>query len=226
MNVLLIGFVFLAEISSTLVAGGTTSPAPAPELVQIIARMQKRYDQTKDFRANFSQTYSRAVMKRVTVSTGQVVFKKSGRMRWDYLTPEPRMFLANGQVLWLFEPTEKQAFKQDLKSSQLPAALAFLMGKGKLTDEFEVTLVTGSKHGRPGDVVLSLRPKQPQTTYQSIIFVVNPKDYLVRESILVDAQGNTNHFVFEDLKVNTKVEDALFKWSPPAGIRVIDTGKL
>jgi len=226
MNVLLVGFIFLAEISPSLITDGKASAPPASELVQIIARMQKRYDQTKDFRANFSQTYSRAVMKRVTVSTGQVVFKKSGRMRWDYLTPEPRMFLANGQVLWLFEPTEKQAFKQDLKSSQLPAALAFLMGKGKLTDEFEVTLVTGSKHGRPGDIVLSLRPKQPQTTYQSIIFVVNPKDYLVHESILVDAQGNTNHFVFEDLKVNTKVEDALFKWSPPAGIRVIDTGKL
>jgi outer membrane lipoprotein carrier protein len=243
MNALLIYFVFLAANAPSLAAapsskpplavkdtkatsGGTATVTPVVDLAQIIARMQKRYDQAKDFRASFSQTYSRAIMKRVTVSTGRVVFKKSGRMRWDYETPEPRMFLSNGQVLWLFEPTEKQAFKQDLKSSQLPAALAFLMGKGKLTDEFEVTLVSGSKHGRPRDVVLSLRPKQPQTTYQSILFVVDSKEYLVRESILVDAQGNTNHFVFDDLKVNTKVDDALFKWSPPIGIRVVDTGKL
>jgi hypothetical protein len=40
------------------------------------------------------------------------------------------MFLYNEQVLWLYEPSEKQAFKQDRKTSQLPAALAFLMGKG------------------------------------------------------------------------------------------------
>jgi outer membrane lipoprotein carrier protein len=238
MNVLVLFFLtgispWLATVASnkapTVVKDAGVAPtlaSPAQDVSPIIARMQKRYDQAKDFQARFSQKYSRAIMKRVTVSTGRVVFKKSGRMRWDYETPEPRMFLSNGQVLWLFEPTEKQAFKQDLKSSQLPAALAFLMGKGKLTDEFEVTLMSGSTQGRPGDVVLSLRPKQPQTTYQSIVFVVDPKDYLVRESLLVDAQGNTNHFIFEDMKVNTKVEDERFKWSPPAGVRVVDTGKL
>ena len=135
------------------------------------------------------------------------------------------MFLSNGQVLWLYEPTEKQAFKQDLKSSQLPAALAFLMGKGKLADEFDVAFAK-DEHGRPGDVHLALSPKQPQSSYKSILFIVDPKEYLVHESILVDSQGNTNHFVFDDLEVNGKVADALFKWTPPTGVRVVDTGQL
>src|SRR5664279_1020776 len=147
----------------------------AAELRSVLEKMQKRYDQAKDFRAKFSQTYSRAVVGRATVSTGTLSFKKPGRMRWDYDKPEPRMFLSNGQVLWLYEPTEKQAFKQDLKSSQLPAALAFLMGKGKLVDEFEVTLAKDDKHGRPGDSHLALSPKQPQSSYKSILFIVDPK---------------------------------------------------
>ena len=107
-------------------AAGVKPAAPsneAAELRSVLEKMQKRYDQAKDFRAKFSQTYSRAVVGRSTVSTGTLSFKKPGRMRWDYEKPEPRMFLSNGQVLWLYEPTEKQAFKQDLKSSQLPAAL-------------------------------------------------------------------------------------------------------
>ena len=60
--------------------------------------------------------------------------KKPGRMRWNYQKPDPKMYLADGDTLWLYEPEDKQAFKQDLKASQLPAALAFLTGKGKLTD--------------------------------------------------------------------------------------------
>jgi outer membrane lipoprotein carrier protein len=210
-------------------AAGVKPAAPsneAAELRSVLEKMQKRYDQAKDFRAKFSQTYSRAVVGRSTVSTGTLSFKKPGRMRWDYEKPEPRMFLSNGQVLWLYEPTEKQAFKQDLKSSQLPAALAFLMGKGKLVDEFEVTFAKDDKHGRPGDSHLALSPKQPQSSYKSILFIVDPKEYLVRESILVDSQGNTNHFIFDDLEVNGKVSDALFKWTPPAGVRVVDTGQL
>jgi outer membrane lipoprotein carrier protein len=235
-----------------LAAGTTPGPAPspspppaaappaatvppgsrAPDLRTVLERMQKRYDQAKDMRARFSQNYTRAVVGRATLSTGTLTFKKPGKMRWDYSKPEPRMFLSNGQVLWLYEPEEKQAFKQDLKSSQLPAALAFLMGKGKLADEFEVAFAKEPNDakaelpGRPGDIRLALGPKQPQSTYKSMLFVVDPKEFLVRESVLVDSQGNSNHFIFDDLEVNTKVSDALFKWSPPAGVRVVDTNQM
>ena len=223
-----------------LLAAGDAGPAAALsqgkparlELPAVIARVQSRYDQAKDFQARFTQKYSRQVVGRVTVSAGQVHFKKPGRMRWDYDKPEARMFLSNGQVLWLYEPEEKQAFKQDLKSSQLPAALAFLMGKGKITDEFEVAFARDSKDtkaetlGRPGDFRLALTPKQPQSAYKSILFIVDPKEFLVRESVLVDAQGNTNHFMFDGLEVNAKVADALFRWTPPAGVRIVDTNQM
>jgi outer membrane lipoprotein carrier protein len=228
----LIAFLLAAETappSASQAPSGTSNPAPAGDtldLLGVIDRMQRRYDQAKDFRARFSQNYTRAAMGRSTLSTGELSFKKPGRMRWDYDKPEPRMFLSTGQVLWMYEPTEKQAFKQDLKSSQLPAALAFLMGKGKILDEFEVSFSKDSNYGRPSDYRLALSPKQPQSTYKSILFVVDPKEFLVKESVLVDSQGNSNHFTFDKLEVNTKVADALFKWSPPSGVRVVDTGQL
>jgi outer membrane lipoprotein carrier protein len=214
-----------------LAAGPAAEPAATPtknvpDLPTVLDRMQKRYDQAKDFHARFSQNYSRAVVGRATLSTGAITFKKPGRMRWDYDKPEPRMFLSNGQVLWLYEPSEKQAFKQDLKTSQLPAALAFLMGKGKITDEFDVAFAKDAKQGRPGDFRLALLPKQPQSAYKSILFIVDPKEFLVRESVLVDSQGNTNHFTFDGLEVNGKVADAVFKWTPPAGVRVVDMGQM
>jgi outer membrane lipoprotein carrier protein len=214
-------------LSTSTTAAPAAAPAGnAPDLRTVLDRMQKRYDEAKDFHARFSQNYSRAVVGRATLSTGTITFKKPGRMRWDYDKPEPRMFLSNGQVLWLYEPSEKQAFKQDLKSSQLPAALAFLMGKGKLTDEFDVAFAKDASHGRPADFRLALSPKQPQSSYKSILFIVDPKEFLVRESVLVDSQGNTNHFTFDDLEVNTKIADSVFKWTPPAGVRVVDTGQM
>ena len=217
-----------------LLAAGYVAPASAAsqaqparlELPAVVARVQSRYDQAKDFQAHFTQTYSRSVVGRVSVSAGQVHFKKPGRMRWDYDKPEARMFLSNGQFLWLYEPEEKQAFKQDLKTSQLPGALAFLMGRGRIADEFEVTWSNDTRFGRPDDYRLSLRPKQPQSPNKSIVFVVDPGDFSVRESVLTDQQGNANHFVFSDLTINAKVSDEVFRWSPPAGVRVVDTGKL
>ena len=226
MTMLLLALVLSASKVAEPAAAVVAPVADASDLKTVLDRMQKRYDQAKDFHARFSQNYSRSMMGRSTLSTGTITFKKPGRMRWDYDKPEARMFLSNGQVLWLYEPSEKQAFKQDLKSSQLPAALAFLMGKGKITDEFEVSFSKDAKQGRPGDFRLALAPKQPQSAYKSILFIVDPKEFLVRESVLVDSQGNTNHFVFDDLEVNGKVADSQFKWTPPAGVRVVDTGQM
>ena len=135
------------------------------------------------------------------------------------------MFVSSGDVLWLYEPEDKQAFKQELKQSQLPAALAFLMGKGRLADEFNIELAPKLEYGRPGDYRLSLKPKQPQSTYKAIYFIVDPASFQVRQTVLVDSQGNINDVTFNDMTFNAKVVDATFVWKPPAGVRVIDAAK-
>ncbi len=209
-----------------LLAAAPPTAGPALSLPAMVDRMQKNYDQAKDFRARFSQRYTTTAFNRTKVSTGELSFKKPGLMRWDYDKPEAKMFLSTGQVLWLYEPEDKQAFKQDLKKSQLPAALAFLMGKGKLTDEFEISAATGITYGNPGEIKLSLKPKQAQASYKSIYFIVDPKTFFVAESVLVDAQGNVNDIRFSDLKVNTKIDAKVFRWTPPSGVRVIDTANV
>ena len=122
-----------------LLAAGDAAPASASaqaklvrlDLPAVVARVQSRYDQAKDFQAHFTQNYSRSVVGRVTVSAGQVHFKKPGRMRWDYDKPEARMFLSNGQFLWLYEPSEKQAFKQDLEDIAVTGSPGLPLGQGQ-----------------------------------------------------------------------------------------------
>jgi outer membrane lipoprotein carrier protein len=202
-------------------------PPPAgaarPDVKTIVAEVQKRYDGAADFKARFTQTLTSAALNRKTNSSGEVTFKKPGRMRWDYEKPDKSSYITDGGVLWLYEPDDKQAFKQDLKTSQLPAALSFLTGKGKLATEFDIAFAAG-KTGP--DYVLSLSPKTPQAQVKTIQFVVDPRTFDVRESVITDQQGNVNDLTFADIRVNTRVPETLFKFTPPVGTRVIDTGKL
>ena len=224
----------IATLVSVFVAM-TQAPAPAPEpaagarmdVAAVVAKVQRTYDNAADFKARFTQTLTSTALKRTTNSSGQVTFKKPGRMRWDYEKPDKSSYITDGGVLWLYEPDDKQAFKQDLKGSQLPAALAFLMGKGKLANEFDISF--GPDRASAGAVknyVLSLSPKTPQAQVKSIVFVVDPRDWFVHQSEITDAQGNTNVIVFADVVMNSRVPETLFHFTPPAGTRVIDTGKL
>jgi outer membrane lipoprotein carrier protein len=219
----------IVVLALALVAG--PSPAAPPpgarlELKAVIERVQKRYDAATDFRAHFSQTLTNATFKRKSTLSGEVLLKKPGRMRWNYQKPEPKMYLADGDLLWLYEPEDKQAFKQELKSSQLPAALAFLTGKGRLSDEFDIAFATDTTYGTARDYRLALHPKQAQPQVKELTFVVDPDTFQVRETVLVDGQGNINDMLFADIKVSTGLPDSLFRWTPPAGVRVIDTCKL
>jgi outer membrane lipoprotein carrier protein len=215
-----------AKPPAVSVAAPVTVAATRLDVGAVADRVQKRYDAAADFRARFNQTLTNAAFKRKTSLTGEVLLKKPGRMRWNYQTPDPKMYLSDGDLLWLFEPEDKQAFKQELKSSQLPAALAFLTGKGRLAAEFEITFAKDARVGGPGDYVLALSPRQPQAQVKSILFVVDPQTFYVRESMITDAQGNTNDLLFSEIKVNTHISDGTFRWTPPGGTRVIDAGKL
>ncbi len=218
--------------ASTKPATATATSAARLPLKDVVERIQKRYDGAKDFRARFTQTLTNTAFGRKSSSSGEVLLKKPGRMRWNYAQPEPKMYLADGNTLWLYEPEDKQAFKQDLKSSQLPAALAFLTGQGKLAAEFDITSwknpspTMPAAYGTPRDYVLALAPKAPQAQVKSILFVVDAATFDVRETVIFDQQGNVNDLTFSELRFNTAIADATFHWAPPAGVRLIDTAKL
>ena len=105
----------------------------------VVARVQKYYDATKDLRAKFEQqleSASRAPSK----ASGEVLLKKPGKMRWDYAKPDKKLMVSDGATLWVYEPEDEQAYKQDLKGNALPAQVSFLLGEGKLDKEFDASL--------------------------------------------------------------------------------------
>lgn len=214
-------------VLTALAADAPVATPPARLAVPaVVERVQKKYDGAADFRASFNQTLTNATFKRRSSSTGEVLLKKPGRMRWNYKTPETKTYVSDGDVLWLYEPEDRQAFKQELKGSQLPAALAFLTGKGKLADEFDIALAKDPPVGTSRDYVLALSPRQPQAQVKSLLFVVDPDSFFVRETFIVDAQGNTNDILFTDVKINVRLPESTFHFTPPAGVRVVDTNKM
>jgi len=215
-------FWFLALAADPPVA----APPARLDVPAVVERVQKKYDGAADFRASFNQTLTNATFKRRSSSTGEVLLKKPGRMRWNYKTPETKTYVSDGDVLWLYESEDKQAFKQELKGSQLPAALAFLTGKGKLAEEFDIAFAKDPPVGTTRDYVLALSPRQPQAQVKSLLFVVDPESFFVRETFIVDAQGNTNDILFTDVKINVRLPESTFHFTPPAGVRVVDTNKM
>ena len=190
----------------------------------IIDGIQGFYRNARDLKANFKQTYTYIQMGRKQHKSGRVFFKKPGKMRWDYAEPDPQVFVADGETLWVYQPNEAQAFKQPLKSAQLPVALTFMSGKGELRDEFEASLIPPTDD-TPDSHRVRLVPKESEVNYKAVILTVRKADYSVMSSTVVDPVGNLNELVFADVQTNTNVPDRAFEFDPPKGVEIIDAAR-
>jgi outer membrane lipoprotein carrier protein len=203
-------------------AGTSASPAGAPaaasrpaggEASALTARVQAFYDRTRDLTARFVQTYTYRGFGRKQVSSGKLLVKKPGMMRWDYEKPEPKTVAVKGARLVQYEPEANQAYVDEaFDSTALSAAVTFLIGKGDLRKEFQPSLDEGGG--------LVLRPRAPDPRVASITLSVAP-DGQVNATRVVDGSGNVNEIRFEDVRRNTGLPDLAFEVKLPAGVHRI-----
>jgi outer membrane lipoprotein carrier protein len=203
----------------------TTGSVAAPtgsssNALDVSAKIQKVYDGITNYEADFTQQYSMKAFGQKKDSKGHVTFVKPGKMRWDYTDPKDNVVVSDGVTLWSYVASDKQARKMLVKDSQMPTALAFLTGKGELAKDFDLKLLDAAKYKFEKGYVLEARPKAATNLYSFVLFYVDGATYQVRRVLIVDAQNNRNRFDFDKPKVNEKVDDSRFKWSPPAGVTI------
>jgi outer membrane lipoprotein carrier protein len=221
-----------AQPSAAKPSSVTPTSAAAPAAVGDAARttlaaVQTFYEQTRDVSADFHQTYVNKLYDRTDRSRGHVVFKKPGKMRWDYAKPNGKVISASSGKLVVFEPgdepTDKgQVLQQNFAQAELPQAMSFLLGTGKLADDFDAKSLDAAREGFPNGQVLELRPKQLSPHFDRLLFYVETAAAvrgLVRRLVIIDSSGNRNRFDFSGLKFNSGVTDGTFEWTPPADAR-------
>jgi outer membrane lipoprotein carrier protein len=205
-----------------------TTPAAAPATATgesasaLAARLQARYDAIKDFTADFTQTYEGGVLRRKTTEAGTVLVKKPGRMRWEYKTPEEKLFVSDGRKLYVWIPADRQVTVSALPTDDAPATpVLFLLGRGQLTRDFTPSIATGIPGALPGTLALQLVPKSAVPDYDRLTLVVDQATLGLRMLIARDSQGGTSTFVFSRLKENVGLSDARFSFTIPRGADVV-----
>ena len=203
-----------------LVVAASAQPAsPSPE--DLARRIQARYEGVKDFSADFEQRYTGGALKKQSTERGTVQVKKPGRMRWEYVQPERKLFVADGRLLYAYVPADKQVIVSPVPTDdQATTPVLFLAGKGHLTRDFAVSSTTIA--GAPaGTVAIKLVPKRREQEYDWLALVVDTGTLALRMLVAGDSQGGTSSFTFTEMKENVGLADSLFSFKIPRGTDVI-----
>jgi outer membrane lipoprotein carrier protein len=210
-------------LACLLLAADAGEPGPmAPEVKQLVDRVQAFYEKTGDFTASFRQDYTYKTFKRTQTSSGKVLFKKPALMRWDYEKPGTKAFVLAGDKVYAYDPEAMTLTKASIDTNQLSASVTFLFGRGKLADEFSIV-----KQPCPTcqGTLLVLDPLKADPRFRQVRLEVDPKTAEVLKSTVIDPDGSENAVTFLGLKTNVGVAKDRFQLSPPDGTQVIDLTK-
>ena len=222
------GAIALSFACAALAAASHAQESEAPDARTIVTLVQTFYDQTKTLQADFDQTRYTRLYDRYDRASGTVVFKKPGKMRWDYAKPNGQVFVSDGTKLLIYQPPEEgeksgQLIERKLDQDQLPSAFSFLTGQGDLEKDFEVRLLDHDNDKFKGGHVLQLIPRKPTPNYEQLVFYVRTlvsdgkRAGIVQRVLIIDAAGNRNRFDFSKVKFNRDVPDKRFNYRAPKG---------
>jgi outer membrane lipoprotein carrier protein len=196
------------------------------EVREVVKKIQTRYEQTKDLQAEFRQVTKIEGFATPLASSGILMIKKPGRLRWDYREPDVQEIYVTGNDLMMYVPQHKQVLVGKLTqmaASQAP--LQLLQGAAKLEEHFEAQATPGGERGEGGIPLVTLIPKDagPESvrTVARIVVEAQPKTYFIKTVAIHEVSGNIATFQFSNLQSNTGLKGSLFEFSVPAGVEIV-----
>ncbi len=188
-------------------------------LRSVVASLQKRYGSVSTIRGNFRQNYRAPGIEQS--ESGAFWMKKPGLMRWEYKSPEAKLFIADGRESYLYTPGERQVMVQRYSPAELHGTpLQFLLGQGDIAGSFAVSWETESGPGERGARVLRLVPRA-QGDYAHLVLEVDGLSSEIRRIVIHELTGNTSEFILTDLAANIRVDGKLFQFKVPRGVEVV-----
>lgn len=211
----------LAATALGLVALFAAGRVDASDAQAIADRVQARYDETEDLAAGFSQEMKIQAGGHVVRSKGRMFFRKPGRMRWEYETPEPQTIVADGEYLWIHQPEDEQVLRAPLEQAfQSQTPVSFLFGVARIGRDFEPKLLD---EGDDGGIRLELHPKAEEGGALGLLILeVDPDSYDLRAAIVKDPLGNVTEVRLVDPRRNAGVDESRFRFERPPGTDVIE----
>ncbi|MCE3239718.1 MAG: putative Outer-rane lipoprotein carrier protein precursor [Deltaproteobacteria bacterium] len=189
---------------------------------QVVDALQKNYDATIDFIADFQQETEVKTLNRSLKAWGKLSFKRPGKMLWRYEEPKGQIVLTDGSHLYFLQPEQNQVIKSPLKNafrSDIP--LSFLLGLGNLKKDFNAVLKATEKD----EYILRLEPKGEAGGFSEILLGVSRSSADIVWVSIRDAANNLTSLRFSNMKKGVGVKDSLFRINIPQGVDIVELGQ-
>lgn len=219
---LLVAVPFAGSAAQAGTKAPAAAPASDPASVALLERAAKAYQGARTLRANFTQELVNPRTRTNLVSRGEFFQKGAQLFAFRFSEPAEDRIVSDGQVLWIYSPSTArgQVFKMPRAAGAgLDLASSVLNEPAR---RYTVTAVGDSTlEGRAVRAVL-LVPRAGGAPFMRATLWLDGESALVRRAAFTEASGLVRTVTFSGIRTGTTLPRDAFRFTPPAGVRVID----
>ena len=216
-------FVFLLSLPS---------PPAVTDSQIFVKKLEDAYKHARTLQATFLQEYSEGDRTTRTES-GTAYFRRPGKMRWEYISPEKNLFVVDGKFAWFYVPADYTVSRVAAKQSEdWRTPLALLAGEMKVSRvcakvemaaeqphdpalvRLECTIRGSDKQSKPG--------KLRDASYFEIVRATGELNRVV----VLSSGGVRMDMRFSGWKFDVPAGEELFHFQPPKGVAIVDGDQL
>lgn len=201
-------------IGSLVKAETEKNTTAAETLAKLIANLST-------YQADFEQSVNSEYGKQIDFSSGSFWIKKPNTFRWEIKQQFEQLIIADGNHLWTYDKDLEQVTIQNQNKLLADSPLLLLTSDAKgLAEAFDISLLD-SDNALKENKLFVMTPKSNESVFDSV-HVLFQQSQLV-ELLMKDTLGQQTTVKFSNVKLNQKLERALFTFSIPDGVDVVDS---
>lgn len=213
--------------------------------VPSVQRFESRYHSAGTLQATFLERYTQSGQP-IRTEAGTAYFRRPGKMRWEYESPEKSLFVIDGKTAWFYVPADRTVTRMPAKkSADWRTPFVLLTGDMKVSRLCsKVEQAPNEKPINPGDVVLRCIPKgQPAenarkpsaqrpsanepalrpSIIERILFEIAPDTGELARVVVQEPGGSSIDFQFRNWQFNVPLPESLFHFQPPPGVAIVNS---
>ena len=201
----------------------------SPETRKVLARMDETGKGLVDLSADIKQTKVTLVVNDTSTETGKLYLKRTknnNKTRLEYEKPEVKTLLIDKGKVLIFEPKINRLQEIELGKNRAQAEF-FLTGVGQssasLTETYDVRFLKEETIKAYKTSLLELKPKSEKVSsmFSEIWLWIDHASGLPVQTRLTESSGDYLTFQLENIRVNPKLSDKLFKLNLPSDVQKI-----
>jgi outer membrane lipoprotein carrier protein len=192
-----------------------------------VKRFESTYHGARTLQVTFLERYFENG-RIARAEAGVAYFRRPGKMRWEYESPEKNLFLVDGKSAWFYVPADHTVTRVPAKqSTDWRTPLALLAGEVKLSRICaRVDLASAEKPEKEGDVVLSCPLKgstaNADANRDMLLLEITPDTNQLVRALVREGGGVDIEFKFKDWLFDPALPDSFFRFEVPPGVAIVN----